>query len=68
LHAAGGTKNALCAPQATQKWHSPPSTMTKYLTKYLTKICDYKGTRKNGQMKTTYLVEIVVLHAAGAAK
>jgi hypothetical protein len=36
--------------------------------KYLTKMCDYKGTTKNGQMKTTYLIEVVVLHAAGDAK
>jgi hypothetical protein len=52
--------------------------MTKYPTKYLTKIYDYKGTRKNGQMKTTCLVEVVVctpqaaqndvIGAAGAAK
>jgi hypothetical protein len=42
LHAAGGAKISLCAPQAAQKSRASPSTMTKYLTK----MCDYKEHEK----------------------
>ena len=42
LRAAGGTKISLCAPQAAQKSRASPSTMTKYLTK----MCDYKEHEK----------------------
>ena len=60
-------EGVVCTPQATQKLHCARRRRRKN-DKYLTKMCDYKGTRKNGQMKTTYLIEVVVLHAAGDAK